>query len=152
MVGSLDGSAVKKNKSTACGCQRSARGCLIEDKMAPAAVGCFIEDKKSKSKRGNNSEKKMEFELSPFIVWIALWTVNTYSKFQVNIFSNNERYYKMSQFLHHHDDNAKAIANSIPRVFSKNSQAKNLVYIMLLEVCTDFSFNSRKLWGKIIKP
>ena len=39
---------------------------------------------------------KMHFELSPLILWIALWIVNTYSEFQVNIFSNN-RYYKMSR-------------------------------------------------------
>ena len=45
-------------------------------------------DKKAKSKKENNSEK-MHFELSPLIVWIALWIVKTYSEFQVNIFSNN---------------------------------------------------------------
>ena len=60
------------DKSTACGCQ-----CL--------AVGCLIEDKKSKSKKGRNSaKKKMHFELSPLIVRIALWIVNTYSEFQVS--------------------------------------------------------------------
>ena len=36
---------------------------------------------------GHNSKKKMQFELSPLTVWIALWTVNTYSDFQVNIFN-----------------------------------------------------------------
>ena len=35
-----------KNKSTACGCQDSA-------------VGCLIENEKSKSKKGNNSEKNV---------------------------------------------------------------------------------------------
>ena len=44
--------------------------------------------KKCKSKKEHNSEKEMHFELSTLIVWIALWIVNTYSKFQVNIFSN----------------------------------------------------------------
>ena len=39
----------------------------------------------------------MHFELSPLVVWIALWIVNTSSKFQVNIFSN-EKHYKMSVF------------------------------------------------------
>ena len=76
--------------------------------------------------KGHNSEKKMHFKLSSLIVWITLWIVNTHSKFQVNIFSNN-RDYKMSQFLHDDDDendDAKAIA--IPRVFSENSRAKNL--------------------------
>ena len=29
----------------------------------------------------------MHFELSPLIVWVALWIVNTCSEFQVNIFS-----------------------------------------------------------------
>ena len=68
-------------------------------------------------------KKKMHFELSPLIVLIALWIVNTYSNFQVNIFSNN-RYITKCQFLHHdYSDNAKAIA--IPQVFSKNSLAKN---------------------------
>ena len=43
----------------------------------------------------HNSEK-MHFQRSRFIVCIALWTENTYSKFQVNIFSNNkDNYYKM---------------------------------------------------------
>ena len=31
----------------------------------------------------------MHFELSPLIVWIALSLVNTFSKFELNIFSNN---------------------------------------------------------------
>ena len=59
----------------------------------------------------------MHFELSASIVWIALWIVNTYSEFQVNIFSNNRDITKC-QFLHHDDDDnnddAKAIA--IPRI------------------------------------
>ena len=33
--------------------------------------------------------KIMQFELSPLIVWIVFWIVNTYSEFQVNIFSSN---------------------------------------------------------------
>ena len=55
-----------------------------------------------KSKKGHNSEK-MQFELSPSIIWIALWIVNT-------------------KFFHNIATNANAIA--IPRVFSENSQAK----------------------------
>ena len=53
-------------------------------------MGCLIEVENTKSKKVHNSEKKkkMHFELSPLIVWIALWIVNTYSEFQVNIFSN----------------------------------------------------------------
>ena len=47
---------MKLNKSNACGCQRSAVGCLKVDK------------KSSKSKKGHNSEKEMRFELSPLIV------------------------------------------------------------------------------------
>ena len=31
----------------------------------------------------------MHLELSPLIVWIAPWILNTYSEFQVNIFSIN---------------------------------------------------------------
>ena len=65
-----------ENKGNACGCQCSA-------------VGRWIEDKKSMSKKGHNSEKKMHFELSPVIVWIALWIVDTYFEFHVNIFSYN---------------------------------------------------------------
>ena len=64
----------------------------------------------------------MNFELSLLKVWIALQIVNTYSEFQVNIFCNNRDYYKMSKFLH--DADAKAIV--ILRVFSENSQAKNI--------------------------
>ena len=64
------------NKGTAYGCQCSA-------------VWCLIEETKSKSKKGCNSEKEMHFELSPLTVWIALWIVKTYSKFQVKIVINN---------------------------------------------------------------
>ena len=46
------------NKSTACGCQRSA-------------VGCLIEVKKLKSKKGHISENKMHFEYSLLILRIA---------------------------------------------------------------------------------
>ena len=51
-------------------------------------------------KMGHNSEKtkKMHFELSPLIVWIALWIVNTYFEFQVNIFSNNRDISKCHSF------------------------------------------------------
>ena len=61
----------------------------------------------------------MHFELSPLIVW----TGNTCSEFQVNIFSKN-RYYKISRFLHNNNTDAKAIA--IPWVFSENTRAKNV--------------------------
>ena len=43
--------------------------------------------KVTKLKKGHDSDKNA-FESSPLIVWIALWIENTYSKFQVNIFSN----------------------------------------------------------------
>ena len=54
----------------------------------------LVRGKKSKPKKGHNSEKnkkkkKTQFELSPLIVCIALWIVNTYSEYQENIFSNN---------------------------------------------------------------
>ena len=65
----------------------------------------------------------MHFELSPLVVWIVLWIENTYSEFQVNIFSNNRDIIKCYSFLHHDDNNdAKAIASS--PVFSENSRAK----------------------------
>ena len=76
--------AKMSNKSIACGCQRSA-------------VGCLIEDKKSKSKKGHNSEI-MTFELSPFIVWIALGIVKTYTEFKVNIVCNNRDIIKYQRF------------------------------------------------------
>ena len=62
-----------QNKSTAL-CQRSAVRCLIEDK---------------ESKKRAKFLKKMHFESSRLIVWIALWIVNTYFQFQGNVFSNN---------------------------------------------------------------
>ena len=42
----------------------------------------------------------MEFDLPPFIVWIALGIINTYrySDFQVNIFSNNRDITKCQSF------------------------------------------------------
>ena len=58
--------------------------------------------KKSTSKKKYNSEnekkKKMHFELSPFIAWIALWSLNTYSEFQVNIFCKNRDITKCHSF------------------------------------------------------
>ena len=61
---------------------------------------------------------KMHFELSLLIVWIALWIANTYSKFQVNIFSNDREITKW-QYLRDDDyDDAKAIA--VSRIFSNN--------------------------------
>ena len=64
----------------------------------------------------------MHIELSPLIVWIAHCIVNSYSEFQVDIFSN-DKYYKISKFLQDDNNDTKAIA--IPQVFSENSQAKN---------------------------
>ena len=77
-----------------------------------------------KSKKGHNSEKNVHLELSPLIVWITLWIVNTHFEFQSNIFSNNRDITKC-QILH---DNNKAKAIAIPRVFSENSQAKMVSY------------------------
>ena len=54
--------------------------------------------KKSKSKKGHNSENEMHFELFSLIVWIALWIENTYSEFQVHIFSNNRDSTKCQSF------------------------------------------------------
>ena len=67
----------------------------------------------------------MHFELSPSIIWPALWIVNTYTVFQVNIFSNETDIKKMSKFLHHNDDNGDAKAEAIPEVFPGNSRAIN---------------------------
>ena len=100
------------NKSTACGCQRSA-------------VGCLIVDKKSKSKNGHHSEKKILFLIVSFIVWIALWIMNTCSEFQVN----NRDITKCQGFCMARmrststPDNANAI--TMPRFFSENSRANN---------------------------
>ena len=56
--------------------------------------------------------------MSPLIVQIALGIVNTYSQFQVNIFSNN-RYYNISQFLH--DNNNNSNNNNKARLFESRS-------------------------------
>ena len=55
------------NLKRACGCQCSAVGCLIEDKM---------------SKRKSLIQKKMHFELSPLIVLIVLLIVTHTSRFR----------------------------------------------------------------------
>ena len=65
--------------------------CKQEHCMQVPTLGCGVLDsrlKKNQSKKGHNSEKKMQFEMFPLIVWIVLWIVNTYSEFQENIFSN----------------------------------------------------------------
>ena len=83
-----------------CGCQHST------------GSRCLTQDKKSMSKKGRILKKKMHFKLSPLIVWIALWIVLTYSKFQVNIFSKNRDMTKC-QFLHNHDDATKGYSNTL---------------------------------------
>ena len=61
------------------------------------------------------------------MVWIALWIVNTYSEFQVNIFNNNRDITRCQSLNanNNNDDNDDANAIAIPHVFSENSQAKN---------------------------
>ena len=69
----------------------------------------------------------MHFELFLLIVWIALWIVNIYSEFKVNIISNNRDITKCQSFcttMMPDNDDDKALA--IPQVFSENSQAKNI--------------------------
>ena len=91
-----------KNKSTACGFQRWA-------------VGCLIQDKKSKSKKEHTSRKNA-FQTSPLIVWTALWIVNTNSEFQVNIFSNNRditKCQKKSKSKIGHNSQIKCILNCL---------------------------------------
>ena len=67
----------------------------------------------------------MHFELSPLIVLIALWIVNTYSNFQENtyrcIFSNKRdikkcQTTKTKKKLHNNDNKNDAKAIAIPRV------------------------------------
>ena len=53
----------------------------------------------------------MHFELSPLIIWIALWIVNTYSKFQVNIFSNKRNITKC-QFSHPDEKQRQGYSNT----------------------------------------
>ena len=67
----------------------------------------------------------MHFEFSPLIVWIALWIVNTYSEFQVNIFSNNRDITKCHSFCTTTSDNDDDKAIAIPLIFSENIRAKN---------------------------
>ena len=105
-------SVLRTNKSTACRCPR-------------LAVGCLIEDKKSKSKRGNNSENKMHFELSPLIVWIALWIVNTFAEFQVNIFSGNRDIAKWQSFCTMTTTTTPKVRQYLAGVFSENSRPNN---------------------------
>ena len=65
----------------------------------------------------------MHFELFPLIVWIALWIVNAYSKFQVNISNNNRDIANSND--HSNNNNVKTVA--ITQVFSENSRAKDLL-------------------------
>ena len=87
-----------------------------------SAATAFFEN--FKSKEGHNYVKKNLRVTCPTGMG-SLLTVSNYSEFQVNIFSN-DRYYKMSKFLH--DDAAitddKAMTTS-QHFLQKNSQAKN---------------------------
>ena len=71
----------------------------------------------------------MHFELSPLIVWIVIWITNTYSEFEVNIFSNNRDMTKCQCFLHDIDNDSKA--KEIPPVFSENSGVKKCCFSSL---------------------
>ena len=65
--------------------------------------------------------------MSPLLVRIAVWMVNTCSVFQVNIFSNNRDTTKMSKFSHDDDtadDKDDAKATAISRVFYEKKRAK----------------------------
>ena len=63
-------------------------------------------------------KKKMHFELSPLIVWIALWIVNTYFDFQINIFGNDRDITKCKSFRKpkkgHNSGDKKCILNCLP--------------------------------------
>ena len=109
---SLKISVIYENKSIACGCQRSAVGCLRIKSLSLSL------------------KNKMHFEMLPLIVWTALWVVNTYSEYKVNIFSKNRDITKC-QFLHT-NDNADAKVIAIPWVLSENSKAKNTLQVFLL--------------------
>ena len=77
----------------------------------------------------------MHFQASPSIVWIALWKVNTYCEFPVNIFSNNINITKCRSFCtatyDNDEDNDDAKAITIPCVFSENSQANKMTELTL---------------------
>ena len=70
---------------------------------------------------GAKKKKKMHFELSLLIIWIALWIVNTYFEFQVIIFSNKRDITKCQSFY-------TPPMTTIPRVFSENSQTSCLTH------------------------
>ena len=75
----------------------------------------------------------MHTELSPKIVWTPLWMVNTYYKFQINMFRSKRDITKCQKFLHDdHNDDAKAIV--IPWVFSRNSGAKKITLTFDLDL------------------
>ena len=57
----------------------------------------------------------LHFKLSPLMIWIALWIVNKYSEFTVNIFSNIRDITKCLSFLHDDDANAIEISRDFPR-------------------------------------
>ena len=58
---------------------------------------------------------------------IALWIVNTYSEFQVIMFSNNRNTTKYQSFLHNdHKPTDDATAIAIPQVFSAVLKIKDI--------------------------
>ena len=60
---------------------------------AQLSCSCWVE----KSKKGHNLVKK-NGQLPSLLVWVPLLTVNNYSDFQVNIFSNNRDIRKCQSF------------------------------------------------------
>ena len=103
-----------ETRENACVCQCSAVGHLIEDK------------KYFKSKKGIILKKKKHFELSSLIAWIALWIVNTYSEFQVNIFSNNRDITKCHSFCTQGYSNSSGFLPEVVGLIPGHDEPKSL--------------------------
>ena len=79
----------------------------------------------------------MHFELSPLIVWIALWIVNTYTEFQVNIFSITEILQNVEVFVQQWQQGYRNTSG-----FSENSHAKNQLSFL---PANPFNLNNSKI-------
>ena len=80
----------------------------------------------------------MLFELSPLIVWIALWIVNTYSEVQVNIFRSKRDIVKCQSF-HASDDDEKGLEQYL-RFSPKTAELK--INFIIVNQFFGFSFQA----------
>ena len=70
-------------------------------------------DPRTKEKVSPQGIYMWNMKLSLWLVWIALWIVNTYSEFQANIFSNNWDITNVKVFAQRNQQQFQSFSNTL---------------------------------------